>query len=179
MTPNLQPVLENEQIILSPLEATDVEVLYSAASNPKVWEQHPNKDRWKREVFLNFFEGALQSKGAFKVILKATGKVVGSSRFYDYNEQDNSITIGYTFYETECWGKGINSMVKAMMLNYIFQFTGKVYFFIGADNLRSQIAIQRVGAKKVGEEEVAYFGEAPKPNFIYAIEKTDWQVQQN
>jgi RimJ/RimL family protein N-acetyltransferase len=171
---NIQPVLENEKTILQPLQPSDFDELYAIASDPKIWEQHPNKDRWKKDVFLTFFEGAIQSKGAFKIVDKATGNIAGSTRLYDYNEQENSILIGYTFYATKYWGKGINHAVKAMMLDYIFQFVSRVYFHIGAGNVRSQIAIGRLGAKKVAEQEVTYFGETPKLNFVYSIDRDNW-----
>ena len=171
MNINVQPILENNHIILYPLRETDFEELYAVASDPKIWEQHPNKDRWKKEVFQNFYNGAMQSKGAFRIVDKASGKTIGSTRFYDYSEAENHILIGYTFYAVSCWGKGINPMVKKLMLDYIFQFVPKVQFHVGATNLRSQVAISRLGAEKTGEEDVAYFGEAPKLNFIYELTK--------
>lgn len=171
MTTELQPTLETEQILLQPLKESDFDALYAVASDPEIWQQHPNKDRWKKEVFRTFFEGAMQSKGAFRITDKSSGATIGSTRFYDYQPADNSIFIGYTFYATSCWGKGINQKVKNLMLNYIFQFVNKVYFHIGAENIRSQIAISRLGAVKVGEQEVNYFGEAPRLNFVYEIEK--------
>jgi len=169
MTFNLQPVLENDLCILYPLEEKDFDALYDAASDPKIWEQHPNKDRWKKEVFSTFFEGAIQSKGAFKIVNKENGAVVGSTRFYDFNTEEDSIFIGYTFYTTSCWGKGFNQSVKKTMLDYLFQYVSKVKFHIGSENIRSQIAILRLGAEKIGEEEVAYFGEKSKLNFVYQI----------
>lgn len=172
---NIQPILENEKVILYPLQEKDFELLYNAASDPKVWEQHPTKDRWKKEVFKTFFDGAMLSKGAFKIVDKATGNTIGSTRFYDYNEHDSSIFIGYTFYNVASWGKGYNPLVKATMLDYIFQFVSKVYFHIGDDNIRSQIAIGRLGAEKIAEQEVTYFGEAPRLNFVYEIGKQKWQ----
>jgi RimJ/RimL family protein N-acetyltransferase len=171
---DIQPILENDKVVLHPLQEDDFEALYAVASDPKIWEQHPNKDRWKKEVFQTYFQGAMGSKGAFKIIDKSSGKIAGSTRIYDYNEQDNSVLIGYTFYATEYWGKGINQSVKALMLDYLFQFVSSVYFQIGADNIRSQVAISRLGARKVGEQEVAYFGEATKLNYIYRIEKDEW-----
>jgi RimJ/RimL family protein N-acetyltransferase len=174
---NLQPVLENDLCILYPLEEKDFDDLYKAASDPKIWEQHPNKDRWKKEVFENFFEGAMKSKGAFKIINKETNEVVGSTRFYDFDQEDDSIFIGYTFYAVSCWGKGFNLSVKNTMLDYLFKYVSKVKFHIGSENIRSQVAISRVGAKKVAEEEVAYFGEKPKLNFVYQINKEDWKTQ--
>ncbi|MFL5747030.1 MAG: GNAT family N-acetyltransferase [Niastella sp.] len=171
MNVDLQPTLENERVILRPLQQQDFEMLYNVAADPAIWQQHPNKDRWKKDVFSTFFEGAIQSGGAFLVIDKTTGLAIGSTRFYDYNSKDNNIFIGYTFYATAYWGKGINLAVKALLLNYIFKYVDKVYFHIGAENIRSQIAIARLGAIKVGQQEVTYFGETPKLNFVYEITK--------
>lgn len=171
---DIQSPLETEKVALFPLFETDFNDLYEVAADPEIWEQHPNKDRWKKEVFKTFFDGAIKSKGAFKIIDKLSGKILGSTRFYDYNDQENSILIGYTFYSTQCWGKGVNSSVKTIMLDYIFQFVSRVYFHIGADNIRSQIAISRLGAKKITEQEVVYFGEQPKLNYVYEIYKNDW-----
>jgi RimJ/RimL family protein N-acetyltransferase len=172
---DIQKILENEKVILHPLQEKDFEDLYNAASDPKIWEQHPNKNRWKKDIFKTFFHGAIQSNGAFKIVDKTTGMTIGSTRFYDYNQQENSIFIGYTFYAAAYWGKGINQLVKATMLDYIFQFVSKVYFHIGADNIRSQVAIGRIGAEKISEQEVTYFGEAPKLNFVYEINKEKWE----
>ena len=172
---NIQPTLETEKVILYPLQEKDFEVLCTTASDPKIWEQHPNKDRWKKDIFKTFFNGAIQSKGAFKIVDKATESVIGSTRIYDYNKQENSMFIGYTFYAVQYWGKGINQLVKSTMLDYVFQFVSKVYFHIGADNIRSQIAISRLGAEKITEQEVTYFGETPKLNFMYIISKEKWE----
>lgn len=168
---SIQTKLENEKTILYPLQDKDFDVLYAVASDPKIWEQHPNKNRWQKDVFKTFFDGALQSKGAFLIVDKATGNVIGSTRFYDYNEKEDSIFIGYTFYGVDSWGKGINRLVKETMLDYIFQFVSKVHFHIGAENIRSQIAISRIGAEKIAEQEVAYFGEPSRLNHVYEIKK--------
>ena len=175
MSFNTQPTLENDKVILYPLQEKDFEDLYAVASDPKIWEQHPNKDRWKKDVFHTFFDGAMQSKGSFKIVDKSTGNVIGSTRFYDYNKEENSIFVGYTFYATSYWGKGINQSVKVTMFDYIFQFVSKVYFHIGANNVRSQIAISRLGAEKIAEREVTYLGESLRQNFVYEISKQKWE----
>lgn len=174
MNLNLQHTLENYDVIISPLQESDFEALYAVASDPKIWEQHPNKDRWQKDVFRIFFEGAMQSGRAFKIISKSIGKIAGSTRIYYYYEQDDSVLIGYTFLATEHWGKCINHSVKALLLDYLFNFVSQVHFHIGATNIRSQIAISRLGAKKTEEQEVTYYGESPKLNFVYSIEKEEW-----
>ncbi|MFN3752637.1 GNAT family N-acetyltransferase [Flavobacterium sp.] len=167
--------LENELIKLIPLRETDFEELYEVASDPLVWEQHPNKLRYQLEVFQNYFEGAMLSKGAFLIRDQKTKEVVGCSRFYDYNENDNSVLIGYTFIGRKFWGNGYNKALKKIMLDYAFQQVDKVYFHIGAFNIRSQKAIEKIGAIKVDEFEVEYYGEDAKLNFVYEIAKQDYE----
>ncbi|WP_319799849.1 GNAT family N-acetyltransferase [Flavobacterium sp. N1994] len=159
-------------IQLVPLQETDFEELYAVASDPLVWEQHPNKLRYQRDVFQNYFEGAMLSKGAFLIRDTKTNGVIGSSRFYDYNEDDHSILIGYTFIGKPFWGIGYNKAIKKLMLDYAFQYVDKVYFHIGAFNYRSQKAIEKIGAIKVDEYEVEYYGEDSKLNFVYLIQKS-------
>jgi len=174
---SLHPVLETRLAILKPLEAHDFEKLYAVASDPAIWVQHPNPDRWKRTVFHLFFEGAMQSGGAFTILNPDTGECMGSTRFYEYNSEEDTILIGYTFYGTRYWGKGINPAVKKAMLDYIFQFVSTVHFHVGAANIRSRIAMERLGAACLGEMNVAYYGEAPKMNVVYRIEKAEWKKQ--
>ncbi|WP_231425919.1 GNAT family N-acetyltransferase [Pedobacter sp. Leaf250] len=172
---DLQPTLENELITIVPLKADDFEKLYAVASDPLIWEQHPNKDRYKREVFENFFKGAMESNGAFIVFYKATGSVIGSSRYYELNEENNTVAVGYTFIGRDFWGKGHNAALKKLMLNYAFQFVNKVILHIGATNFRSQKATEKLGAVKTGEIEIAYYGEPIKWNFEYQIDKAKWE----
>ncbi len=176
-TIDLQPTLENEFVKIQPLKDTDFEALYAVASDPLVWEQHPNKDRYKREVFENFFKGAMESQGAFLVFDKQSNKVIGSSRFYELDAEKKTIAIGYTFMAKDHWGGIYNPALKKLMMDYAFQFVNSVYYHIGALNIRSQKAIERLGAKKISEMEMEYYGEPSKLNFLYEIRKEDWLKQ--
>ena len=169
---NLQPeILENDLVQLLPLQENDFEKLYKVASDPLIWEQHPNKNRYEKEVFQNFFEGAMESKGAFLIIDKSTGEIAGSTRFYEYDPENKTVFIGYTFYGRKFWGTGFNTQVKKMMLDYAFKAVDKVQFHIGAENYRSQKAIEKLGAIKVEEINVAYYNEPSRHNFVYELKK--------
>lgn len=173
---NLQPThLQNQLIQLVPLQETDFEELFAIASDELIWEQHPNKLRYQRAIFKNFFEGAIQSKGAFFIREATTNEPVGSTRFYDFNADDNSVLIGYTFIARQFWGNGYNKALKELMLDYAFQYVDKVYFHIGAFNIRSQKAIEKIGAVKIDEFEVEYYGEDSKLNYIYQMNINSWQ----
>lgn len=169
---DLQPTtLKNDLVTLVPMLPADFESLYSIASDPLIWEQHPNKDRYKREVFEKFFEGAILSKGAFMVYDTQTQKLIGTSRFYEYNNVANNVAIGYTFITREYWGTNRNSALKSIMLNHAFQFVNTVLFYIGSNNIRSQKAIAKLGAVKIDEKAIEYYSETQKLNFVYQINK--------
>lgn len=170
---NTQPFLENNLIKLVPLKQEDFEELFLVASDPLIWEQHPNKNRYKKEVFKVFFEGAIKSGGAFKILDAKTNQLIGSTRFYELVNQPKSIAIGYTFYARSHWGGKYNPACKKLMLDYAFQYVDSVIFHIGANNIRSQKSIERLGAKKIAEEEIEYYGEESKLNFIYEIKNNN------
>lgn len=168
-----QHFFENDLLTASALKAEDFDELYLAASDPEVWANHPNKNRYQLSEFTNFFKGAMESGGAYAVRDKASGRVIGSTRFYDLNKNEKSVLIGYTFYAKEFWGKNYNLSLKRMMIEYAFFFLDKIIFHIGAVNVPSQNSIVKLGAKKVAELEVAYFGEAPKLNYVYELNKSE------
>lgn len=173
---NVQLPLQNNFVKLEPLKETDFEKLYAVANDPLLWEQHPNKDRYKREVFEVFFKGALESKGAYLIYDIKTNELIGSSRYYDLDKEKSSITIGYTFFARSHWGGTYNRAAKEVMLEHAFVHVDQVYFHIGAVNIRSQKAIEKLGAQKIGEVEMEYYGETSKLNFIYAITKLNWKA---
>jgi RimJ/RimL family protein N-acetyltransferase len=165
--------LKNETVKLVSLKEEDFEALYKVASDPLIWEQHPNKNRYKREVFQNFFEGAVKSKGAYLIYDNATGELIGCTRFYDHKAEETVVAIGYTFFARSHWGGKYNPAVKRLMIEYAFSHVDSVLFHVGAQNIRSQKAIERLGATKIAEQEIAYYGEDCKLNFIYEINKKD------
>ena len=166
-----QPSLENEFVKIRPLTENDFEVLSTVASDPLIWEQHPNPDRYKRPVFEIFFKGAIESQGAFLVFDAQTGEVIGSSRFYDYDFENKSVLIGYTFFARSHWGRNYNPALKKLMIEHAFRFVDSVIFHVGTNNIRSQKAIERLGAFKIDELEVKYYGEETKLNYVYEIRK--------
>jgi RimJ/RimL family protein N-acetyltransferase len=142
----LQPVLRGELVWLRPLRADDWEPLFAAASDPLIWEQHPESDRYKEDVFRRYFQGAIDSGGAFLILDAADRRVIGSSRFAGYNESASEIEIGWTFLARSHWGGACNRELKQLMLRHAFQFVDRVLFIVGPGNLRSQKALEKIGA---------------------------------
>ncbi len=139
--------LENKFYKLKQLEKDEFYHLYNIAKDPKIWEQHPDKDRWKEERFKNFFENGLKEKfGFYSLIDKSNNKIIGSSRFYSYDPKESSIKLGFTFLIREYWGSNANYQMKVILLNHAFKYVKKVFFDIGHNNIRSRKAIEKIGA---------------------------------
>lgn len=170
----LQPRIENHWIRLEPLAAGDFEALYWVASDPLLWEQHPTKDRYRREVFANYFKGAIESGGACRVIDNTTDTLIGCSRYYDVNDIERSVAIGYTFIARSHWGGPSNRALKTLMLEHAFHTVDRVIFHVGAANLRSRKAMEKLGAIQIGELMMSYYGEPSRANVVYKIDKLDW-----
>lgn len=172
--------LENELVQLKPLQKEDFEGLYSVASDPLIWAQHPSSNRYQREVFLEYFKEAMAAGTSFLIADRSSQNIIGCTRYYEYEPEERSIAIGYTFLDRAFWGGRYNRAVKMLMLDYAFRFVEKVYFHIGASNIRSQTATSRIGAKKLRALDFDRTGR-PIPYFEYVIEKEDWlrQSKQN
>jgi RimJ/RimL family protein N-acetyltransferase len=164
-----QPTLKGNLIELRPLRLEDFEALSEAASDPSIWEQHPEHDRYKPEVFRKFFDGAMESKGAFAIIERKSGRIIGSSRYYEYNADRREVMIGFTFLERAFWGRSYNRELKSLMLDHAFQFVDRVIFQVGENNMRSQRALQKIGAQFLAKTELPGPGGSMLPSFLYVI----------
>lgn len=147
---DLQPTLTGALLELRPLRPEDFPALYAVASDPLIWEQHPEPDRYTQPVFNRFFQGALDSGGAFVVIDRSDGAVIGSSRYYAYDPDLSEIEIGWTFLARSHWGGRYNRELKRLMLGHAFRFVERVVFRIGPRNLRSRRAIEKIGGIEIG-----------------------------
>jgi RimJ/RimL family protein N-acetyltransferase len=144
---NRQPTLTGSSISLRPLQAADFDALYKAASDPKIWQQHPDSSRYQRDVFeQRYFSSAIASGGALAVIDSNTGGIIGGSRYYEWDAGKREIAVGYTFLECKYWGTGANQQMKALMLAHAFTHARAVWFHVGETNLRSRRAVEKLGA---------------------------------
>lgn len=143
--PDLQPVLIGDRVSIRPIVEADRDEMAAVAADPLIWAQHPAHDRWRPEVFARFFDDALASGGGLTLVDRSTGTIIGASRYARFNPDQRSIEIGWTFLARDHWGDGTNREVKALMIAYAFTFADVVVFEIGAANLRSRRAVEKIG----------------------------------
>ena len=168
----LQPTLTGSLLELRPLRADDWPRLLEAASDPLIWEQHPERDRWKPEVFRRYFDGAMESGGAFAILDRATRQIIGSSRYCDYRPDTSQIEIGWTFLERKYWGGTYNGELKRLMIDHALRFVENVVFVVGEQNLRSQRALAKIGAAFLRNDTATAPDGTIRRNVIFVIRRS-------
>ena len=113
-----QPTLTGALLQLRPLRANGWDALFAVASDPLLWAQHPDSDRYQESVFRQFFADAMSSGGALVAIERATGEIVGSSRFHGFDAEQSVIEVGWSFLARRCWGGTYNGEMKRLMLRH-------------------------------------------------------------
>jgi len=157
-------MLSGELVTLRPLTPDDFPALYAVASDPGIWEQHPASNRHDEAVFREFFKDALASGSALAVMDRADGRIIGSSRYHEYDEARSQVEIGWTFLARSHWGGRYNGEMKRLMMAHAFRFVRRVLFSVGVNNTRSKMAVERIGGVEIGTQTVA-----GRDSVVYAI----------
>jgi len=168
---DLRPNLIGELIELRPLRPEDWNDLFAVASDPLIWEQHPESDRYKEEIFKVFFREALECRGAFVIVDTTSQQIIGSTRFYGYDPEKSEIEIGWTFLARKYWGGRYNRELKQLMLDHAFKFVESVVLLVGENNIRSQKATEKIGGIRDGLVKKVNGNRPPSLSIRYVIKK--------
>ncbi|MCW3846767.1 GNAT family N-acetyltransferase [Sphingomonas sp. LB-2] len=140
-----QPVLIGDLVEIRPTLPEDWDGLFAVASDPLIWEVHPAHDRWQEPVFRRYFADALASGGGVTIRDKATGTIIGASRYDGWLPDKSEIEIGWTFIARAYWGGTYNREIKRLMLDHIHRFAETATFMVGENNIRSRRAMEKIG----------------------------------
>lgn len=171
---NPQPTLTGQTLILRPLATDDANGMHKAASDPAIWVGHPVKNRYKREVFMPYFQFLLASGTTLAILDKTSDQIIGLSRYYIGPDAPDDIGIGFTFLSAAYWGGSTNFELKRLMLGHAFASFDRVWFHIDPTNVRSQKATVKLGAMHVGDAVLDLAG-APASWMCFCLERTVWQ----
>lgn len=175
--------LENERVILRPLEVKDFSLLEKfVLEEPDLWQyslvsiKHPHD----LEKYIHDAVEARKNKTAYPFIVfdKLTQTYVGVTRFYDIQLANNTTQLGYTWYSKKVWGTGLNQHCKFLLLQFAFDQMGfdRVEFRADNNNKRSIAAMQKIGCTIEG----VLRNHLPLPNgtrrdsIVLSILKEEW-----
>lgn len=148
--------LSGEFTILEPLQFSHIESLNSAAADGELWKLEVTSVPRKEQMH-DYVEQAIEqrSKGRelpFVIRRSVDNQVVGITRYYDISSVNRNLSIGYTWYAQSAQRTAINTECKLLLLTYAFEVLRciSVQWHTHHQNLRSQAAILRLGAKFEG-----------------------------
>ena len=152
----LPVTLEGQHTRLEPLSLAHHEALLTAAGDGELWNSIvtlvPNRD-----TMTGYIEAALtaQARGSelpFVIVRKSSGKVVGTTRFYEIDPNDRRLAIGYTWLSVSAQRTAVNTEAKLLLLTHAFEIWkfNRVEFITDVLNQQSRLAILRLGAKEEG-----------------------------
>jgi RimJ/RimL family protein N-acetyltransferase len=169
---DLQPHLVGDLLELRPLRPEDWESLFQAASDPLIWEMHPARDRYKEEVFRDYFREALESGGALVAVDRKSNRIIGSSRYFWYGPDQAELEIGWTFLACAYWGGEYNGEMKRLMLDHAFHVVERAILLVGETNARSRRAVEKVGGVLTDRVETRTIRGAIVDHVVYEIRRT-------
>lgn len=177
-------VLENEDLLLRPLQITDFDFLLEYSENEKdIWGYNANSPNSK-ENLEKYIAAALSNRQKntdypFVVICKKDNKIVGCTRYYAISLVNNTLEIGFTWYGKKYQGTGINSVCKYLLLENAFEnwHFDRVGFKANSKNMRSIAAMKKIGCVEEGiMRNYAYGLNGERIDaLVLSILKNEWQ----
>ena len=147
-------VLEGERIRLEPLSPDHAQGLYNRGRMAADWAFMPRSCFIDMADVRQWVEEALQdpTQMPFTIVERAKGRVVGSTRFLHMRPEHRTVEVGWTWLGQEWQRTGVNTEAKLLLLSHAFDRMGciRVEFKTDARNLRSQRALERIGAIREG-----------------------------
>lgn len=156
LSPLAQPTLTGATVELRPLQQEHAQALLDAAADGQLWNMKltvvPGPD-----TVGGYIATALDGRAAgtvmpFAIVLRESGKIVGSTRFWKIDRANRKLEIGHTWLSESVQRSAVNTEAKYLLLGYAFDTLQcvRVQFTTDELNEKSRAAIVRIGAKQEG-----------------------------
>ena len=178
--------LENDNVLLRPLEITDIDHLLEFSLNePEIWKfslaQGSGKENMIKYISDAVLARASNKEYSFIVFDKIKNRYAGSTRFYDIQLAYKTIQLGYTWYGKEFQGTGLNKNCKYLLLEYAFEILQleRVEFRADNRNERSKAAMLSIGCKVDGvlRSNLPDNAGGRRDSIILSILKDEWYTE--
>lgn len=189
---NTNYILEDEHVILSPLELKHFdELLFFSENEPEIWDYSVlHSDAAGKEKLSDYINFAMSSREkeneyGFVVFDKLKNKFAGSTRLYNIDLEEKTLEIGYTWYGKDFQGTGLNKHCKYLLLEFAFEKLGieRVGFSADSENKKSIAAMKSIGCTIEGTLRSTMYKKNGKrrDSTILSILKNEWldTVKQN
>lgn len=183
-------ILEDNRVLLRPLEATDFNnLLHFSLNEPEIWK-YSLVQAGGEENLKNYIKIALEARSAkkeypFIVFDKKQDSFAGSTRFYDIQLAHDALQLGFTWYGKNFQGTGLNKHCKFLLLQYAFETMDiqRVEFRADNSNEKSKAAMKSIGCIVEGviRSSMYNLNGSRRDSIIFSILRDEWfdRVKEN
>lgn len=177
------PTLTGRHVRLEPLRVDHAEALRAAAADGALWTLRytsvPGPEAGEAERYIDIALAARDAGESMPfAVLDAAGDVVGTTRFYDINRDVPQVKLGYTWYAQRVQRSGLNTEAKLLLIEHAFVRWNceSVVLETSHENLRSQAAILRLGAKRDGvlRANMRHRDGTLRDTHVFSILRSEW-----
>jgi RimJ/RimL family protein N-acetyltransferase len=175
------PMLRGRHVTLLPLQPVHARPLGEAAADGALWTLNYTSAPAPGEEDA-YIRSAIEARDRGEsmpfVVLDAAGEVVGTTRYYAIDRSVPTLHIGYTWYAARVQRTALNTEAKRLLLAHAFDALGceSVSFETSHLNMRSQAAIERLGAKRDGilRAHMRHRDGTVRDTYRYSIIRSEW-----
>ncbi|MBL7922415.1 MAG: GNAT family N-acetyltransferase [Bacteroidia bacterium] len=183
-------ILEDNLVLLRPLEATDFNnLLHFSLNEPEIWKyslvQAGGEENLKKYIKIAIDARDAKKEYPFIVFDKKQNSFAGSTRFYDIQLAQDTLQLGYTWYGKNFQGTGLNKHCKFLLLQYAFETMDiqRVEFRADNSNEKSIAAMKSIGCKVEGVMRSSMYNlnGSRRDSIILSILRDEWfdKVKEN
>jgi len=178
-----QTALEGKAVRLEPLEERHAEDLYAAGREPSIWTYMPRGPLESVTATRSMIRAVLDasmdgSQWPFATVDRASGRAIGSTRYFDIRPEHRGLEIGWTWLGVAHQRTAANTEQKRLLLEHAFERLDalRVQLKTDARNSRSQRAIERIGAVREGvlRAHMILPDGYVRDSVMYSITAMDW-----
>ncbi|MBN3554035.1 GNAT family N-acetyltransferase [Fictibacillus nanhaiensis] len=176
--------IENEIVRLIPMKMEHVEGIYKAADDERIWK-HMSVNLTDKNAVVLYVEDAVKRRQdetdeAFVIVHQETGEIIGATWFLDISVPHKRLEIGSTWIHPDYWRSNINTNCKYLLLQHCFEERSlqRVQIKTSHQNVRSQKAIERIGAKKEGilRNHLIQRDGSVRHTVLYSVVSEEWST---
>ena len=178
----LELSLKTDKVILRPIQESDFDPFLQLAQDEEMWKYFSlnlaDEEQLKRWMSMAFHDIQANTRRAFTIVEKSTGKIAGSSSMGNISMHDLRLEIGWSWLGREFRSSGLNLHAKYSMMKYAFEEINfeRVEFKTDVLNERAKNGLRKVGGIEEGvlRSHMTMWNSRRRDSVYFSVIRSEW-----
>ena len=179
-------LLQGKYVTLETLHPDHIPKLQTLARDERLWEYTKTllvnetfDAQFEKYIATAFDDRNMGGQHSFVIRDVANDEIIGMTRYYKIEPSQKRLSIGYTWYIPDVWGKVHNKECKLLLMQYAFETLGyqRVEFEVAHQNIRSQKAVEKIGGIREGmlRKHGLHADGTMRHTFVFSVVDDEWE----